>query len=602
MAPVPSKLVVGALRGALLLAVLLVILVPACFAPYAPDELDVPYSAPSRAHLLGTDAVGSDNLAVLVYATGTSLFVGLVTATIATLVGGMLGMVAGYHRGRFESVIMAVTDLFLLIPALPLLTLLAAYSNPGPWGLVLILSLTSWPSTARVVRAAVLPLGDIGFVGSARGLGASSLYITTRHILPHVNGVIMGKALTVAAGAMAAEGGITFLGLADPRTMSWGAMIHDAFTGGAFVNGAYWWYVPPVLAISIVVLALTLLGRRIGEPKYPNLFADLMARREPRASPAPSPQDGVLSIKNLTVRLTPFAEGPEHTALDDVSVRVREGERLAIIGQTGGGKSILLTTVLRLLPKETTLAGDVRFREKDVLALADREIARFRAKDVAYVPQEAANSFDPLVRVGRQIIEAAVVHAGIKRKEAEAQAVSLLRRLGATEPERWMRTYPHRLSGGMTQRALVAAALMSDAPLVLMDEPTKGLDDESNNAVTEELLKHAEQSFVVVTHDLSLIERFATTVVVIHASRIVEQCSCDAFFESPLHPYSIALLGSLTDAGMVSPEGVNDMAAEWDDAQCPFRPWCGDARPACREVPPMMDMAGRRVRCWKHVA
>ncbi len=601
MAPDPYKTTIKAIKWALLLLILFLIFLPSLIAPYAPEKLDVPYSLPSSLHPLGTNTIGEDNLTVLIYSSRTSLFIGLSTAVIASLLGGMLGIASGYHRGRLEKVIMAGTDLFILIPALPLLILLAAYSTPGPWGLVFILSLTSWPSMARVVRAAVLPFGDIGFVRSAKGLGASSLYITTRHILPHVKGVIMGKALTVVAGALAAEGGVTFLGLADPRTMSWGAMIHDAFTGGAFVNGAYWWYLPPVSAISFVVLVFTFLGRKIGEPEFPNLFADILTAPGKNEASLPPAQENILTIKNLTVRLTPFTKGPAHTALDNLSLHLREGERLALIGQTGGGKSILLAAILRLLPEKTLLTGEVCFKEKNILAMAAREISRFRAKDVAYVPQGTANSFNPLIKVGRQIIEAAVVHGNRNRREAEAQAISLLRRLGVSEPDLWMRTYPHHMSGGMVQRALVAAAIMSEAPLLLMDEPTKGLDSGSVNTVITELLNHSRQSFVVVTHDLSFVRRIATSVAVIHASCIVELCHRDAFFESPLHPYSQALRDALSEEEIAPLTRVDSMPNEGEDDECPFRPWCRQAFSACSQAPPMTEVSGQWVRCWKYV-
>jgi peptide/nickel transport system permease protein len=583
----------------LLLGILASIIFPAMFAPYPPDKLDAPYGLPGKLHLLGTNAIGADNLTILIYSTGTSLFIGIMTTTIATILGTMLGIAAGYRRGGPDKAIMAVTDLFLLIPSLPLLILVSAYSTPGPWGLVIILSLTSWPASARVVRAAVLPFESMGFVRSAKGLGASSLYITTRHILPHVKGIIIGKALTVAAGAMAAEGGIAFLGLADPRTMSWGAMIHDAFTSGAFINAAYWWYLPPVSAISIVVLILTFLGRKIGETQHPNLFADILPSQKEKAANRPPIKEG-LSVCSLSVQLTPFGKGIPHTALDNVSLSVREGERMAIIGQTGGGKSILLAAILRLLPEETTASGEIWFENKSILELTNREIIKFRSRDASYVPQGTANSMNPLIRVGRQIIEASVIHRGIKHRQVETQAVSLLRRLHITEPEQWMKTYPHRLSGGMMQRALVATAMMSDAPLILLDEPTKGLDSSSEDAVIQELLRHSQRSFLVATHDLSFVRRFATKVVVIHASRIVEQCSCDAFFESPLHPCSKALLDSYSEEWMPPAAGLGNVRTDDKNGGCSFRQWCPDAFAECSQEPPIMEITDQQVRCWKY--
>jgi len=598
MAPVPYKILFRVAQWLLLLGVLAVIFFPSIVAPHAPDALDAPYAFPSRNHPLGTNGIGADNAALLVHSTNTSLFIGILTAVIAMILGGAVGTAAGYYGKRLDKALMAITDLFLLIPSLPLLILLSAYSSPGPWGLVFILSLTSWPSTARVVRAAILPFRDRGFIRSIQGLGASSLYITTRHIFPHVKGVVIGKFLTVAAGALAAEGGVTFLGLADPRTMTWGAMIHDAFTGGAFINDAYWWYLPPVSAISIAVLALTLLGRKIGEPKHPNLFADsLPLREENPALPLPI-KGNLLSIRNLKIQLFPFGEGAPHTALEDICLDVREGERLAIIGQTGGGKSVLLAAILRLLPEGTKITGEIWIKDKSIFSLTDREMALCRAMDVAYVPQGAANSLNPLIQVGRQIIESPVVHNTVGRGQAAAQAFSLLQNLNVDEPERWMKTFPHRMSGGMIQRALMAAALMSGARLMLLDEPTKGLDRVSKDKVTQELLKHSQRSFVVVTHDLSFVRAFATRVLVIHESRAVEYCSCDAFFHSPLHPYSKAILRTLSEEW--GQEGFAGISRE--DNECAFRPWCPEAFSSCNQAPPMMEADNQQVRCWKYAA
>jgi peptide/nickel transport system permease protein len=600
MAPAPYKPMFRAIPWALLLGLLLVVFFPSIIAPYTPDALATPYTPPGREHPLGTNAIGADNATLLLYSARTSLSIGILTALIAILTGTLLGTAAGYRRGRTDRAIMSFTDIFLLIPALPLLILLSAYSTPGLWGLVFILSLTSWPSTARVVRSAVLPFGDRGFIRSVKGFGASSFYITAYHVLPQVKGVIVGKALTVAAGAMAAEGGITFLGLADPRTMTWGAMIHDAFKGGAFINGSYWWYMPPVSAISLAVLVFTLLGRKIGEPQHPNLFSDIRPSRSDHTASIPPEKDKALSIRGLTVQLTPFGKGTPHTALERIFLDLGEGERLAIIGQTGGGKSVLLAAILRLLPEGTKVEGEIWIKDKPIFSLTDREMTRVRASDVAYVPQGAVHSLNPLIRVGRQITESPVVHFGIRRRQAETEAVSLLRNLHAAEPERWMRTFPHRLSGGMIQRAMLAAALMSDARLLLLDEPTKGLDGKSRDAVIEELLRQSSRrSFVVVTHDLSFVRKFATTVAVIHSSRIVEQSSRDAFFKSPLHPYSRAILDTVSKEWT---EGDFAGIGDTDDNACSFLRCCPEIFSACSQAPPMMEAADQQVRCWKYAA
>lgn len=244
--------------------ILLVFLIMALLAPYLsphdPWELGVPYLPPGKGHPLGTNDIGQDLLSELIYGARVSLFIGFFAALLATVVGTALGLLAGYLRGAVEELLMRLADVFLLIPTLPLVIVLIAYLKPSLWNLIITIALLGWAGTARVVRSRVLQIREMPFVTSARALGGGSFYIMFCHILPNTAEVVLAKASLAVAGAMLTEAGISFLGLGDPTQKSWGMMLHYAFTHGGIVNGYWWWYLPPVLCISLAVLGFVLLG------------------------------------------------------------------------------------------------------------------------------------------------------------------------------------------------------------------------------------------------------------------------------------------------------------------------------------------------------
>ncbi len=597
MAPLSTKPETRRTCAGFLLVMLLAVCLSGFFLPSPQENLDAPYQPPGGSHLLGTDNIGQDIVGLLAYSAQTSLTVGIVAAFLATSVGVLIGLVSGYHRGGIDELLMRFTDLFLLLPVLPLIILLTAHINPGTGGVILIIASTSWPSTARVVRSAVLPIREAGFVRSARGLGARPLYIMVKHILPNILDIVIAKGMLAAVAAMIAEAGVSFLGLSGPGYASWGAMIHDAFEGGALVNGYHWWYLPPVLCISASVLVLTIAGGGAADPGFTTVF-----RPGPKHSSGPEPAvargDRFLSAEHVSVDF-PGAGGTVHRVLNDIGFSVAEGEKLALVGHTGSGKSIFLMTLLRLLTGKGSLSGAIRYRGIDLWAVSEKEMSRIRGREMAYVPQGAGNAMDPLRTVGRQIAESIRVHGSLGKKEATARAVSLLGQLGIAEPDRRGRDYPHRYSGGMIQKALLAAAMGSDAPLLLVDEPTKGLDPDSREEILRTLREMESRTILLVTHDLGFAEQFADRVAVVYKSWIVELSSGREFFQQPMHPYSKVLLAAQPERGMMVP-ARNALFASEGEQGCPFLPWCEEASRRCIRTPPLFEVSGRLVRCWHY--
>jgi peptide/nickel transport system permease protein len=209
---------------------------------------------------LGTNDIGQDVLSELIYASRVSLAIGFLAGLMSVVIGLVVGLLAGYYRGWAEEMLMALSDMVLLIPGLPLMIILAAYLGPSMWNIVLVVGLLWWCPTARVVHSRVLQLREMPFVEAARALGGSDSYIIFRHIMINTKEVVYAKFALAVASAMLTEASLSFLGLGDPLNISWGEMIHFAFTRGGFANDMWWWYLPPGLMICFCVLGFVMVS------------------------------------------------------------------------------------------------------------------------------------------------------------------------------------------------------------------------------------------------------------------------------------------------------------------------------------------------------
>lgn len=226
---------------------------------------------PSRHHLLGTDDLGRDVLAGVVLGSRISLLVGLSSTVLSMLIGSGVGIVAGYYGGRLGEVLMRITDVFLVIPWLPLMLVLAAVLGPSIWNIILVIGITSWAGTARIVRSQTLSVRERPFVERARAMGASDAHIMAHHILPNVFPLIFANTILVSAVAILSETTLSFLGMGDPFHMSWGTMLHFAFSTGAVTLGAWWYLLPPGICVVAVVLGFTFVGYALDEVLNPRL-------------------------------------------------------------------------------------------------------------------------------------------------------------------------------------------------------------------------------------------------------------------------------------------------------------------------------------------
>ncbi len=318
----------------------------------------------------------------------------------------------------------------------------------------------------------------------------------------------------------------------------------------------------------------------------------------------------LLEVRDLQVRFATL-EGSVR-AVDGVSFVVQPGETLGLVGESGCGKSVTALSILRLLrcpPAE--IWGRVAFDGMDLLELDDDQIRKVRGKSISMIFQEPMTSLNPVLTVGEQIAEALILHEGLARDEAWERAAALLRLVQIPSPRQRARDYPHRLSGGMRQRAMIAMALSCRPRLLLADEPTTALDVTIQAQILDlmgRLKQELGASIILITHDLGVIAEMAARVVVMYAGRVVEEAPVRELFKNPLHPYTQGLLGSVPVAGRKFSAGrrrlqeisgvVPNLIAP--PLGCRFHPRCAQARPACcAETPPLVEMPdGRRVECW----
>jgi len=236
-------------------------------APHDPWERFEPYEKPGRDHLIGTNDIGNDILSELIHASRASLIVGIGAALIATLLGLLVGLFSGYFKGALDEMFMGITDIFLMIPRIPLIIILAAFLKSSIWFIMLTLGFLWWTSTARVVRSRTLQVRELDFVTSAKCLGFKNRHIIFSDILPNIFPVVVPKFMLTVATAMISEASLSFLGLGDPSMKSWGLMINFALIKGGLVNEMWWWYLPPGLCIILFVFSIVSLGFSFEERK-----------------------------------------------------------------------------------------------------------------------------------------------------------------------------------------------------------------------------------------------------------------------------------------------------------------------------------------------
>jgi oligopeptide/dipeptide ABC transporter ATP-binding protein len=321
-------------------------------------------------------------------------------------------------------------------------------------------------------------------------------------------------------------------------------------------------------------------------------------------------QGSLLSIRNLRTRFHTY-DGVA-VAVDGVDLDVDRGETVGLVGESGCGKSVTALSVLRLLPSPPAQTdGTVLFQGTNLLSLNPEEIRKIRGGAISMIFQEPMTSLNPLLTIGEQITEAVVLHQRVDHDRAWERAVEMLRMVQIPSPEARARDYPHKLSGGMRQRAMIAMALSCHPQLLLADEPTTALDVTIQAQIMDLMLRLREEthtSIVLITHNLGLIAEMARRVVVMYAGKVTEEALVRDLFREPLHPYTQGLLGSIPVVGRKFQTGRRQLQEITGIVPslfelprgCRFHPRCARAMDVCsKEEPPMVRIGdNRRVLCW----
>ena len=320
-------------------------------------------------------------------------------------------------------------------------------------------------------------------------------------------------------------------------------------------------------------------------------------------------QESLLSVMNLRTRFHIY-EGMV-TAVDGINLDVYRGETLGVVGESGCGKSVTALSILRLLASPPAeIQGTILFGGVNLLDLNLDEIRRIRGNAISMIFQEPMTSLNPVLTIGEQISEAIRLHQGVARQEAWSKAVEMLQMVQIPSPAMRVHEYPHQLSGGMRQRAMIAMALSCHPRLLLADEPTTALDVTIQAQIVdlmERLKEEFETSIVLITHNLGLIAEMAKRVLVMYVGKVVEEAPVEDLFQEPLHPYTQGLLESIPWIGKKLKTGRRQLQEipgmvpsllEMPEG-CRFHPRCSHVMDICRkEEPPLVQKDGRRVLCW----
>ncbi|MFJ8085272.1 dipeptide/oligopeptide/nickel ABC transporter permease/ATP-binding protein [Streptomyces sp. NPDC096205] len=557
----------------------------------------------SGAHLLGTDALGRDLLARTLVATRLTLGLAFLATLIGTVGGVLLGALPSLLPRRAGQMVVAAVDILVAFPALLLAMFTAVVTGLGAQGAVLGIGVALAPTFARLTHTLTASIAGADYIAAARMLQVPRRRILTRHILPNIAEPLILNTAQAMGAALLGLSAMSFLGMGvQAPSYDWGRLLNEAF-GHVYVTSSV--VVAPATAVALAGLGFMLLGDTfakaastsgdpVGEPVDPAVI---------RAQGRPV-RDAVLEVRDLTVS---FPGGI--TPVRQVSLTVHPGEIVGLVGESGSGKSMTAAAIGQIVPYPG-LAGSARTRlcGVDLDDLSDAERRKMLGSSLAMVFQDPTSSLNPALRVGGQLAEVATLHDGATKTQARARAVERLRRVRIKEPAKVVRQFPHELSGGMRQRAVIAMGLMGTPRLIIADEPTTALDVTVQREVIKvlrEVVDDTQAGALFISHDIAVVSELCDRIAVMYAGRIVEELAADAL-HTARHPYTRALIGSLPDMDtdrsrpLTTIPGRQPSPADVGTG-CAFTDRCPLATDRCRTTRPELatTVNGHAVACWE---
>ena len=559
--------------------------------------------------LLGTDHLGRDLLSRLMWGTRLSLAVGFAAAVVAATLGAAIGIVAGFYGGRTDNLIMRGVDMLMAFPYILLALAIVAALGPGLMNALVAVAAVNVPFFARNIRGVTVSLAGREFVDAARLAGMGHTRIILSEILPNVLPVIVIAMSTTVGWMILETAGLSFLGLgSQPPQADLGSMLGEA--RAALITAPHTSVVPGLM-IFLIVMSVNLLGDGVRDALDPRLRSGALSR--PRATtnvdrtgPVPAAAGkGVLELQELE---TQFHVGPRvFKAVNKVSLHVKPGECLGVIGESGSGKSVTALSVMGLVasPPGVITGGAVRYEGEDLLGASYESLRSKRGENVAYIFQDPLATLHPLYKIGEQLAEAIQSHHKVGDREARARSLELLKSVRIPNAESRLDNYPHEMSGGMRQRVGIAMALANDPDVIIADEPTTALDvtvQAQILSLLDDLRRERGLAIVFITHDFGVVAQLCDRVAVMYAGRIVEEGPTNDVLEAPAHPYTKRLIACVPELGggrreLAAIPGLPPVVDKLPEG-CAFAPRCPKAQPDCKQGEIDLEGAGARaVRC-----
>ncbi|GAA1698850.1 dipeptide/oligopeptide/nickel ABC transporter permease/ATP-binding protein [Microcella alkalica] len=576
------------------LAIFAVVALAAVFAPvlapYDPLASGTPVLPPSAEHWFGTDRQGRDILSRLIHGARYSLVIGLAATLAALAAAAVLGTIAATAPRWISETLMRVLDIVMSFPGIALAAVFVAVFGQSLSVLVFVIAFLYTPQLTRIVRANILDQYGEDYVSAVRVMGASTPRIIVRHVARNSIAPVLVFSTVLVADAIVFEASLSFIqaGVPDPEP-SWGNVIA---AGRNLVMSGYWWATFfPGLLILITVLCLNILSEGMTDAMLaprakgsgpesaatgiapaetveevaeaadaaPGSIPDVTAAIPVTTSAVPLERRlEALRVRELerTDRLAPVPDAPpllevrdlsisfprhgDVDVVDRVSFTVRPSETMALVGESGCGKSITSLAIMGLLDPRARIRGEVLFDGRDLLTMPVAERQALLGHDLAMVYQDALSSLNPAMLIRSQM-------AQLTSRGGTRSAEELLELVGL-DPKRTLASYPHELSGGQRQRVLIAMALTRDPRLVIADEPTTALDVTVQAQVIELLNRLRDElgfAMLFVSHDLALVAELAHRITVMYAGQVVEQGTATELLTQPMHEYTRGLLGAV---------------------------------------------------------
>ena len=559
----------------LILVALTAILAP-LIAPHDPLEIFIARQAPGNGFLFGTDDKGRDILSRMLYGGRYSLVIGFGATLFALFFGSIVGAIAAVARKSVSEVIMRVLDIIMSVPGIALAAVLVLILGNSVPAIIFSIGFMYTPQIARIVRANIVSEYGEDYVRAVIVSGAQAPWILIKHVLRNCIAPIMVFTVTLVADAIIFEASLTFIGagITEP-TATWGNILADA--RGGVLAGRWWQALFPGIAIMVTCLALNILSEGLTDAMAAKPGAmvasddedvesrradDILAsdpvrayaeqaeslnrrlaalrevelQRTDRHVPDLSVKP-LLQVKNLSIQ---FDTHGDVKVVDNVSFEVRPGQCMALVGESGCGKSITTKVIMSLTDPNETVTGEVLFGDTDLLKLTKDEHRKLLGHEIAMVYQDALSSLNPSMLISTQMKQ-------LTSRGGTRSAEELLELVGL-DPKRTLESYPHELSGGQRQRVLIAMALTRDPKLIICDEPTTALDVTVQKQVIKllnDLQAKLGFAMIFVSHDLALVAEVASEITVMYAGQVIEQAPTTELLTNPIHEYTRGLLGSV---------------------------------------------------------